>query len=105
MIMAIFMDVLVIKRAAAKIVPKLLNFWQTQRRLDIAQEMLASFNGNPDVIKKVLNWWRIMGVGLWHWNQKPNHSNGNVQSQDRKKGAQVQTNVIISYDCNGVVHH
>ena len=38
---AIFTDVLGMKRAAAKIVPKLLNFEQKQRRIDIAQKMLT----------------------------------------------------------------
>ena len=41
---AIFTDVLGMKRAAARIVPKLLSFEQKQRRMDIAQEMLATFN-------------------------------------------------------------
>ena len=46
---AIFTDILSIKRAAAKIVKKLLNFEQKQRRVDIAQEMLTIFNGDPDL--------------------------------------------------------
>ena len=40
---AIFTDALGMKRAAAKIVPKLLNFEQKQRLMDIAQEMLTTF--------------------------------------------------------------
>ena len=51
---AIFTDVLGIKRAAAKIVPKLLNFEQKQRPKDLAQEMLATFNDDPDLLKKVI---------------------------------------------------
>ena len=46
---AIFMDVLGMKRAAAK----LLNFKQKQRCMDIAQEMLTTFNDNLDLLKKV----------------------------------------------------
>ena len=42
------------KRAAAKIVPKLFNFEQKQRRIDIAQEILATFNNDPDLLKKVI---------------------------------------------------
>ena len=49
---AIFTDALGMKRAAVKIVPKLLNFDQKQRRMDIAQEMLTTFN--PDLLKKVI---------------------------------------------------
>ena len=49
---AIFMDVLGMKCAAAKIVSKLLNFEQKQRRMDIAQEMLTTFNDDPDLLKE-----------------------------------------------------
>ena len=53
---AIFKDVLGMKRAAAKIVLKLLHFEQKQSRMDIAQEMLTMFNNDPDMLKKVNNW-------------------------------------------------
>ena len=66
---AIFMDVLDMKRATAKIVPKLLNFEQTQHCMDIAQEMLTTFNGDPDLIKNVKT----------SSKPKPNHPNGSVQ--------------------------
>ena len=39
------------KRTAAKIIPKCLNFKQTQRRMDIAQE---NFNDDRDLLKKVI---------------------------------------------------
>ena len=51
---AIFTDVLGMKRAAKKIFPKLLNFEQKQRCMDVAQEMLTMFNDNPDLLKKVI---------------------------------------------------
>ena len=51
---AIFTNVLGIKRAAAKIVPKLLNFKQKHSRIDIAQEMLTTFNDDSDLLKKVI---------------------------------------------------
>ena len=41
---AIFMGVLIMKRTAAKIVPKLLNFEQEQRSMDIVQKILTKFN-------------------------------------------------------------
>ena len=44
---AIITDVLGMKRAAAKIVSKLLNFEQKQRRMDIVQEILTTFNDDP----------------------------------------------------------
>ena len=51
---AIFTNVLGIKRAAAKIVPKLLNFKQKHSRIDIAQEMLTTFNDDSDLLTKVI---------------------------------------------------
>ena len=51
---AIFNNALGMKRASAQIVPKLLNFEEKQRRMDIAQEMLTTFNDNPDLPKKVV---------------------------------------------------
>ena len=40
--------------AGAKIVPKLLNFKQKQCRMNIDQEMLMTFNDDPDLLKKVI---------------------------------------------------
>ena len=51
---AIFTDVLAMKRAAAKIVPKLLNFKQKQSHIDIAQEMLTTFSDDPYLLIKVI---------------------------------------------------
>ena len=46
---AIFTNVLFLKRAAAKIVPKLLNFEQKQRCMDV-QYMLTPFNDAPELL-------------------------------------------------------
>ena len=42
------------KRAAAKIVPKLLNFEQKQRRMDLTKAMLTTFNDYQDFLKKAI---------------------------------------------------
>ena len=44
------------ERTSAKIVPKLQNFEQKQRRMDIAQLMLTTFNDDPNLLKKAYNW-------------------------------------------------
>ena len=44
------------KRAAAKLIPKLQNFEQKQRSMDIAQEMLTTFNYDPGFAQKSHNW-------------------------------------------------
>ena len=43
---------------AAKIVPNLQNFEQTQHRMDIAQEMLTTFSDDTDLLKNVR-------IGVW----------------------------------------
>ena len=51
---SIFTNVLGVKRAAPKVVSKLLNYEQKQHRMYTAQEMLTTFNDDPDLLKKVI---------------------------------------------------
>ena len=50
----IFKNILSKKRAAQKIVSKLLNFQQKYRCIDFVQEMLGTFNDELDLIKKFI---------------------------------------------------
>ena len=70
------------KRAAVKIVPKLLNFEQKQRRIDITQEMLMIFKDDLDLLKKVItaDESRCMDMTL---KPKSNHPNGSVQKSQK----------------------
>ena len=52
---AIFTDVLGMKCAAEEILLKLRHFEQKRRSLEIAQEILTTFNNDPDLLKKVIN--------------------------------------------------
>ena len=99
------------KRAATNIVPKLLNFEQEQRRMDIAQEMLTIFNDDSDMFKKV-----IAGDESWKYGYKIETKAQSYQwkrpgePMDRpKKTFQVRSNVkglrTVFFDCSGVVHH
>ena len=47
---AIFTDVLGVKRAAEKIISKLLNFEQKECCMDFAYKMLTTFNDDPDLL-------------------------------------------------------
>ena len=47
--------VLGMKLRTAMIVPKLINFTQKQRRMDIAQKRLTKFNNSPDLLKTDYN--------------------------------------------------
>ncbi|XP_033610182.1 uncharacterized protein LOC111871520 isoform X2 [Cryptotermes secundus] len=50
----IFSNVLGMKRVAAKFVPKLLNFEQKQRRMEVAQESLKEVNDDAELLKRVI---------------------------------------------------
>ena len=50
----IFTEVLGMKCATVNIVRKFLNFEYKQRRMDTAQEMLTTFNDDPDLLKKII---------------------------------------------------
>ena len=52
------------KRAAAKILPKLLNFQKKQRLMDFAQDMFSTFNDNLDLFKKVITGDESIGACL-----------------------------------------
>ena len=93
-------------RAAALIVQKLLNFKQKQRRMDITQEMLMTFNDDPD--------FAITGDESWVYGYdietKAQSSQLKRPEEPRpKKARQVRSNLkvllIVFFDCNGVMHH
>ena len=50
----IFLNVLGMKRVAAKFVSKLLNFEQKQRQMDVAQESLNKGNHDADLLKPII---------------------------------------------------
>ncbi|XP_050528011.1 protein GVQW3-like [Daktulosphaira vitifoliae] len=50
----VFSDILGMRRVSAKIVPKLLNFDQKNRRMSIALELLNDVNDDPDLLKRVI---------------------------------------------------
>ena len=94
------------KIEAAKIVSKLLNFEQKQCRMDIAQEMLKTFNDDPDLLKKV-----ITGGELWVYDNdietKAQSSQWKHPAEPRvQKTHQVWSNVkillTVFFDRNGV---
>ena len=50
----IFSNVLGMKRVAAKFDPKLLNFEQKQRRMEVAQESLNEVNDGAELLKRII---------------------------------------------------
>ena len=101
------------KRAAKKIVSKLHNFEQKQRHVDIAQEMLTmfwTFEIRSRFAQKGHNWWRIIGVWQWYWNQSPiipmeASRRAKTEKSTSSWGSNVKVLLTVFFECNGVVHH
>ena len=86
------------KSAAAKIVLKLLNFKQKQRRMVIAQGMLKTVQQRYRFVHKGHNCWRIMDVWLWHWNQGP------IIPMEVSRKAKTEISTSSSIKCKGFAH-
>ncbi|UYV74174.1 hypothetical protein LAZ67_11002320, partial [Cordylochernes scorpioides] len=106
---SIFINDLGMRRVAAKFVPKLLNCDQKQHRMNIANEMLDSVRGDPNLLQRVITgdeaW--VYGYGV---ETKAQSSQWKLPHEPRpKKARQVRSNVkvllTVFYDCRGVVHH
>ena len=72
--------------------------------MDIAQEMLTTFNDDPDLLKKV-----ITGDESWVYGYGSEVKAQSYQLRRPKKAGQVRSNVkvllTVFLDWNGVVHH
>ena len=78
----ILVNVLGMKRIAARLVPKDLNFLQKARRVEVAEEMLANVTDDPTFIKN---------------EPKP--------KKPRQSRSKIKTMLIVFFDYRGVVHH
>ena len=96
---AIFMNVLGVKHAAAKIFPKLLNFEQYKGR--IAQPQLRRRSTTIQICSLVTNHGCLaMTLGLaMTLKPTPNHPNGSIQRSN------VKVLLTAFFDYNGVKHH
>ena len=106
---AIFSNNLGMRRVAAKFVPKLLNFDQKNRRMNIAQELLNDVNDDPDLLKRV-----ITGDESWVYGYdvetKAQSSQWKFKGEPRQKKARqvrskVKVLITVFFDYHGIVHH
>ena len=95
------------ERAEAKIVPILLNFEQNQRRINIAEAILTTFNGDPDFLEKV-----ITGDESWVYDYDIDSpiitmvaSRRNKSEKARRVQSNVKVLLTVFFDCNGVVQY
>ena len=105
----IFSNVLGMKRVTAKFVPKLFNFEQKQRRIEVAQESLNEVNDDAELLKCI-----ITGDETWvygyDFKTKSQSSQWRHSGSPRpKKARQVRSNVkvmlTVFFYFNEIVHH
>jgi len=68
-IRTILNDCLGMKRVAARLVPKDLNFLQKLNRVRVAEDMLQWVNSNPTFIKRIGTGDKTWGLRVWDANQ------------------------------------
>ncbi|XP_011053283.1 PREDICTED: uncharacterized protein LOC105145454, partial [Acromyrmex echinatior] len=107
-IRTILRDCLGMKRVAARLVPKDLNFLQKLNRVKVAEDMLEQVNSDPTFIKRI-----ITGDETWvyefdmqisqqasEW-RLPTELKPKKSRQSRSK---VKVMLTVFFDCRGVVH-
>ena len=105
----IITEYLGMRKACAKMVPKLLNDDQKMRRMQVCQDILENFDSNPDVLKKV-----ITGDETWVFEYDPETKRQSLhwkipQSSRIKKARQskfkIKLMLIALFDVGGMVYY
>ena len=96
-------------RVAAKFVPKLINFYQKQHRINIAQKILDSVRDDPNLLQRVITCDESLVYG-YDVEAKAQSAQWKLPHEPTpKKARQVRSNVkvllTVLLDCRGVVHH
>lgn len=97
-----------LRRVAAKLVPKDLNFMQKRDRVDIAKDMISKAQSDPTFIKRI-----ITGDETWvyEYDTQSRHqaSEWRAPNEPRPKKPRFQSKkkvmLTVFMDYNGVVHH
>ena len=83
--------------------------FHVQHCMNMPQEMLTTFNDNPDLLKKVVIDDESWEYGYDIQTKTQSYKLKHPEEPRPKKSCQVRSNVkvllIIFFDCNGVVDH
>ena len=105
----ILVNVLGMKRIAARLVPKDLNFLQKARRVEVAEEMLANVTDHPTFIKRVITgdetWVYEYDVETAQQSSEWRAKNEPKPKKPRQSRSKIKTMLIVFFDYRGVVHH
>ena len=73
--------------------------------MDIAQEILTTFNDNPDLLKNIIPGYESFVYG---YDNETNAQSYHPEEPRSKKARQIRANVkvllTVFFDCNGITH-
>ena len=105
----IVVDVLGMRRVAARLVPKDLNFLQKHHRKTVAEEMISEAQSDPTFMKRI-----ITGDETWvyEFDMEAKQQSSEWRFEDepkpkksRQSRSKVKVMLTVFFDCQGVVHH
>ena len=106
---SIFVDILWMRRASARIVPKELNFLQKQYREQVSLDMLDHKNSDPTFMERI-----ITGDETWvyEFDMQRNHESSEWRTKEelkpkkpRQSRSKVKVMVIVFFNIRCLVHH
>lgn len=104
----ILVDILGMRRVAARLVPKELNFLQKQRRVEVAKQMIANADSDPTFMKRI-----ITGDETWVYEFDMPTSQQSSEwrvgdepkpKKPRQSRSKIKVLLTVFFDCEGVVH-
>ena len=105
----IVVHVLGVKRVAARLVLKDLNFFQKERQIVVAKEMLANVADDPTFIKRIITgnekWVYEYDVETARQFSKWRTENEPKPKKLRQSRLKIKVMLIVFFDYRGVVHH
>lgn len=105
----ILVDVLGMKRVAARLVPKELNFLQKQCRMSVAKEMISNADNDPTFMKRIITgdetWVYEFDMPTTQQSSEWREKNEPKPKKPRQSRSKVKVMLIVFVDYRGVVHH
>lgn len=104
----VLVDVLGMRRVAARLVPKELNFLQKEHRKQVAEDMLERANSDPTFIKRIITgdetWVYEFDMQTSQQASEWRFSNEPKPKKPRQSRSKIKVMLTVFFDYRGVVH-
>ncbi|XP_028047733.1 protein GVQW3-like [Monomorium pharaonis] len=105
----IMVDILGMKRVAARLVPKDLNFVQKQFQKTVAQEMISEVTDDPTMMKRIITgdktWVYEYDVETSQQSSEWRYENEPKPKKARQSRSKIKVMLTVFFDYGGVVHY